>query len=72
LVSWSFFRRLLQIWFRRRRPDDPRDPYSRVRQPKPRRPDLRSSAIALAEPDEAQTVIATGSTRARISARSLR
>ena len=35
-----------------RSPSDPRDPYARVLVPRKRGPNDRSSAVALAEPDE--------------------
>jgi hypothetical protein len=38
----------------------PRDPDSRVREPKPRRPSGNSAAVAVEEPDERETVTAVG------------
>jgi hypothetical protein len=38
----------------------PRDPYSQVREPRPRRPNSDSAAVAVPEPDERETTLAVG------------
>jgi hypothetical protein len=68
---FSFFRRIAALLNRFRSfnpPEDrPEDPYAAVREPGPRRPTGRTSAVALLEPGPQLTVRAVGSdpTRAR-------
>jgi hypothetical protein len=58
---FQFVRRLVAALLNRRRPFGPlEDPYAGVREPRPRKPGGRSSAIALAEPDPPKLVRAVG------------
>jgi hypothetical protein len=61
----SLFRRIMRLLFGRRRPGDPHAPYAGVPHPNRRGPHGRTSAVAVAEPDEPQAVVAVGRARKR-------
>jgi hypothetical protein len=75
VFAWlvRFFRWLLSLFTRKRQPADPmisglppapRDPFSGVRHPRTLRPGGKTAAVAVEEPEDDETLMAVGSTRA--------
>jgi hypothetical protein len=63
---FQFIRRVIAALLNRHRPfSPPDDPYAPVREPRPRNPSGRSSAVALAEPEARTRVTAVATSENR-------